>query len=52
MEQGSLTSYNLGMQHKVSYLDRSRKVLLCCSLNVFWVSVKIQSGLEHSYLAS
>lgn len=52
MEQGSLTSYNLGMQHKISYVDHSSEVCLCNSLNMFWVSIKIQSGLECSYLSS
>lgn len=52
MEQGALTSYNLGVQHKISYLDHSSEVCLCCSLNMFQVSIKTQSGLECSYFSS
>lgn len=52
MERGSLTSFNLGMQHQISYVDHSSEVCLCCSLNMFWVSIKIQSDLECSYVSS
>lgn len=51
VEQVSLTSYKLGMQHRFLYLDHGNETCFCYPLNVSQVSIKTQSCADYSYLA-